>query len=152
MKGKIVSTLAVGLSINYQNQMNKTVKFNDESVGKTVLNLKPFFKSPDNLESLHVAYILTPSPKFTAIKVIAAFQHSNISELVNLKQEDRLPGNADTPSNGLHEGSIGKLWMTQAMLEEWIGLILHVHIGYTIIIIVHQLYLTANVPVLNKLA
>ena len=112
MRRKIDSTSANGFSINYQKELKIFLKFNDGAVKEMALKLKPLLSTESSKS--YVTHISTPSPKCTAVKVIAALQLKEQDKLNIFQHKDSY---FVTSSSALRKGS-EREWMTQAMLNE----------------------------------
>jgi hypothetical protein len=77
---KILLADVTDVSLEYQRQLEMNVGFNDTSIRVMKKKLRQLMESPGNEK---VQRIFTPSPQFTAVKVISAIQVS----LQELKQE-----------------------------------------------------------------
>jgi Zn-dependent oligopeptidase len=67
---KILLAGVTKLSLEYQGQLEKEIKFNDSAIQVMKKKLEQLMDSSNN----KVERIATPSPQFTAVKVISALQ------------------------------------------------------------------------------
>ena len=102
------SLRATSLSLDYQRELNKIVSFNKQAIRLTTEKLKPFTDSSDQLLN-----ISTESPKFTAVKVIAALKDERVGRPA-FKCDDSF---LVTSTSRLLKGR-GKQWMKNTLLKD----------------------------------
>ena len=99
---------ATSLSLDYQRELNKIVSFNKQAIRLTAEKLKPFIDSSDQLLN-----ISTESPKFTAVKVIAALKDERVGRPA-FKCDDSF---LVTSTSRLLKGR-EKQWMKKTLLKD----------------------------------
>ena len=84
------SLRATALSIDYQKQLMEYLQFDEYAIVAMARKLKPIFFPRPKLKRIQVTRITTPSPTFTAVKVIAALNDDIISEAAkpNFERDD----------------------------------------------------------------
>ena len=76
---KINSLRATGFSLDYQKALERILSFNLFVIKKMADKLKSFIDSSNQEKTLQIMHIISPSPKFTAVKVIESLKHQVIS-------------------------------------------------------------------------
>ena len=107
---KMVSFRATNLSINYRKELCAILSFAEMSTECIANKLKSFLNC-SNSEGLEAKHITSSSPKFTAVKVVAA--------LVRISTEFECEDSfLLTSSTRLENGGLEKDWIRKALLTE----------------------------------
>lgn len=122
-KQKMKTFRATSLSLDYQQELNGVLSFNEIAVEKMAGKLKsflvPFISESSNLKLKRISvelHITSSSPELTAVKVFAALKHPIMADIdsTNFQRDDSYLA---TSSGRLQKGS-EKKWMKHALTKE----------------------------------
>ena len=117
VKQKMVSIRATLISLDYQQDLNRMFSFNSIALREMADKLASFLGGNHycNSEKLEEMHITSPSPKFTAIKIIAALKSISTNGKLKFQRDDSF---LVTSSSRFQKGGIENELIKKALLTE----------------------------------